>query len=101
MRIERHVEVKPSTVLKEVAQRVERDPSEAWNGLCGVIDTLSWNRHHMYDDASALKAKEYLRQFGVKISRDGYWFGEPHNKTTPIRILASCFAAAVAESEGQ
>jgi hypothetical protein len=93
--------MKPSEILREVARRVERNEGEAWNGLCGIVDAVAFSTDKGYDGPISIQTKKYLRAFGTHRDVSGYWFGDPGDGVrAPIRILAACFAAAVAESEG-
>ena len=106
--------MKSSEILRKCARAFERD--DAYSGLCymtkDVAGYTTANRgskaeQRAYNDSE--RAMKYVKQFASLRAKTGkYWFGGPCRmggswpevEAQDLRILAACFAAAVAESEG-
>lgn len=108
--------MKPSEILREAAQHIEQGRSRYG---CFAIMSAGQCENHL-SEAVALEHYKLFKPTTEERQRYGYrhataafgWFGENtdvHEKTNPgshqpdandIRILALCFAAAIAESRG-
>ena len=93
--------MKSSEILRKAARLWERR-SENYLGLCGTVKDLCGCFDYSLDGdvpaayRQANKAMEYVKRFAPQNATcDNYWF-----ESRGQRILAACFAAAVAESEG-
>ena len=89
---------KSSVLLRRAAQAFER--GEALYGLCHFLDKTLCD-----DPLEYVRARRWLEMIRPDYVLDyDYWFGEPRcwddGADQSVRILAACFAAAIAESEG-
>lgn len=89
--------MKSSEALREAARRIESGESD--NGVCVTIEEIT------NDLRLKKRVKERLWKLAPANAHIGlHWFGkacyQDMKADQSIRILAACFAAAIAESEG-
>jgi hypothetical protein len=87
--------VKPSDIFEEAARRIERSRNTV---CCSAINlACGFRKYRNAKDRAFYLFKEYIRPRNPGI----FWFGEPTSFNSDVRVVALCFAAAIARSLGE